>query len=584
MSARPAPTPYAAIRSEKWDGIDGNWSSFRISIGNPGQNFRVLVSTRGAAAWVPVPDGCQGDDAACPSSRGVELFDSSPSQGFVENRSNTWSLINYFSNDVEKNLELKDSGGMYGYDAIRLGFTEDTDAVKVNHSLVVGIFDTDYWLGLLGMSNAQINLDENDKPPSLIQVLNDTGTIPSQSYGHTAGAHYRGVHGNLVIGGYDQSRFHPPAHNFTFAEDLDQFLVVGVQSIYTNFSLAGMGDQNLVSNGHGHLSAIDSTVSQLWLPGDVCDNFAAAFGLSYDEASNYYLVNKTAHNKLLAANPTLKFRLGNRASNDPDNSVDIALPYAAFDLYIEPPAYPNTTRYFPIRRARNDTQYTLGRVLLQEAYLTVDYERGNFSLAQANYSDPMPASDIRAIHTLGWSPASPSPALSSGAKVGIAVGAVAGAVLALAGAYLCWWRPRRRSSEGEEERKKRPSVASAAAPTSTSTYLQEPPPHYQEEGKHYDYWATMQRREGQQRDDGHDGRGRRGSVVEMATGAEHQATRPELDGVGVGGGSYELPVGEEQGRGRPVHEMDVGGGDAAAVMAAAAAVAGEGSEGGEGRR
>ncbi|KAL0262431.1 hypothetical protein SLS55_001399 [Diplodia seriata] len=548
MSARPAPTPYAAIRSEKWDGIDGNWSSFRISIGDPGQNFRVLVSTRGAAAWVPVPDGCQGDDATCPSSRGVELFDSSPSQGFVGNRSNAWTLINYFSNNLEKNLELKDSGGMDGYDAIQFGFTEDTGAVKVNQSLVVGVIDTDYWLGLLGMSNAQVNLDENDKPPSLIQVLNDTGTIPSQSYGHTAGAHY---------------------------QDLDQFLVVGVQSIYTNFSLAGMGDQNLVSNGHGHLSAIDSTVSQLWLPGDVCDNFAAAFGLTYDKDSNYYLVNNTAHNKLLAENPTLKFRLGNHASNDPNNSVDIALPYAAFDLYLEPPAYPNTTRYFPIRRAHNDTQYTLGRVLLQEAYLTVDYERGNFSLAQANYSDPMPASDIRTIHTLGWSPRSPSPALSSGAKVGIAVGAVVGAVLVLVGAYLCWWRPRRQSSE--DERKKRPSVASAAP---TSTYLQEPPPHYQE-GKHYDYWATMQ--QGGQQNDQNDGRGRHNSVMEMATGVEHQARRPELDGVGVGGGSYELPV-EEQGRGRPVHEMDVGGGDAAAVTPAAAAVAGEGSEGVEARR
>ncbi|OMP86931.1 hypothetical protein BK809_0000607 [Diplodia seriata] len=573
MAADPVPTPYVALPTKQWDGIDGNWSTFGISIGNPGQNFRVLVSTRADSPWVTIPEGCKANDQTCPSSRGVDLSDSQPSRGFRKNQSHTWEEIGIFGLELEKDLGYAPlSRGYYGYDTIQLGFSQQTTAMRVNHSQVVAYAEPDYWLGYLGMSSAQMTLVK-DEVPSLLQVLNDTGKIPSQSYGYTAGSHYRNnpAPGSLVIGGCDQSRFQPPVHSFPFAQDRDQFLIVGVQSIFTNFSLeVDVGPENLV--GTSHMSMIDSSVSQLWLPEDSCNHFAAAFGLTYDENLNYYLINDTMHDRLLAENPALTFRFGNDITSATNESVDITLPYAAFDLYIKHPDYPDTTRYFPIRRAHNDTQYTLGRVLLQEAYLTVDYERGNFSLAQANYSDPMPASDIRTIHTLGWSPRSPSPALSSGAKVGIAVGAVVGVVLALVGAYLCWWRPRRQSSE--DERKKRPSVASAAP---TSTYLQEPPPHYQE-GKHYDYWATMQQG-GQQRDD----QRRHSSVMEMATGVEHQARRPELDGVGVGGGSYELPV-EEQGRERPVHEMDVGVGDAAAVTPAAAAVAGEGSEGVEARR
>lgn len=68
------------------------------------------------------------------------------------------------------------------------------------------------------------------------------------------------------------------------------------------------------------------------------------------------------------------------------------LPYGAFDLQASHPIYPNATNYFPLRRADNESQYTLGRVLLQEAYIIVDYERGNFSLHRALF----PASNDKA--------------------------------------------------------------------------------------------------------------------------------------------------------------------------------------------
>lgn len=67
-------------------------------------------------------------------------------------------------------------------------------------------------------------------------------------------------------------------------------------------------------------------------------------------------------------------------------------PYAAFDLELSYP-YPHLnatqasppTNYFPLRKAANATQYTLGRSFLQETYLIVDYERNNFSISQAAF-------------------------------------------------------------------------------------------------------------------------------------------------------------------------------------------------------
>jgi len=43
------------------------------------------------------------------------------------------------------------------------------------------------------------------------------------------------------------------------------------------------------------------------------------------------------------------------------------LPYAAFDLVADYPLVIDSSRYFPLMRAANESQYTLGRTFLQEA-------------------------------------------------------------------------------------------------------------------------------------------------------------------------------------------------------------------------
>lgn len=143
------------------------------------------------------------------------------------------------------------------------------------------------------------------------------------------------------------------------AGDITRDLVVILQSI--NYS--GSTSATLLSEPIDIF--IDSTDPNLWLPEDVCDAFEEAFGLAIDDKTGLYLVNETHHNTLLDSDAEVTFRLSD--VNSGGETVRIVLPYAAFDLAAQYPLVDNTSYYFPLKRAANSTQYTLGRTFLQEA-------------------------------------------------------------------------------------------------------------------------------------------------------------------------------------------------------------------------
>jgi hypothetical protein len=128
---------------------------------------------------------------------------------------------------------------------------------------------------------------------------------------------------------------------------------------------------------------IDAGTPHIWLPQSACSAFESSFGLTYDETTDLYLINSILHSNLLSKNLSIVFEL---QSNSPQK-ITLSLPYSAFDLELTPtyPTITNKTRYLPLRRAANDSQYTLGRTFLQEAYMIVDYERQNFSIHQSKW-------------------------------------------------------------------------------------------------------------------------------------------------------------------------------------------------------
>lgn len=143
------------------------------------------------------------------------------------------------------------------------------------------------------------------------------------------------------------------------AEDITRDLIVYLQSI--NYS--GSTSATLLSEPI--LIFIDSTDPNLWLPGSVCDAFEQAFGLTLDSESGLYLVNDTHNTELLSSNAQVSFRLSDVSSGG--DAVTITLPYNAFALIAKAPLVNTSSYYFPLKRAANSTEYTLGRVFLQEA-------------------------------------------------------------------------------------------------------------------------------------------------------------------------------------------------------------------------
>ncbi|MCJ1393318.1 hypothetical protein MMC18_006190 [Xylographa bjoerkii] len=371
------PAAISVPPTEAFDGNDGPWSSFFIQVGTPAQPLRVLVSTAVSATWVIISAGCPASVTTCPSGRGGI---------YTANTSSTWEDQGNYELYIEENLDIV-GAGIFGNDTISLGAPGSGGPILQNQ-IIGGIAAEQFWLGMLGVNPKPTNFTNFTSEQSSYMVsLKEQDIIPSVSFGYTAGNQYRlkTVLGSLTLGGYDSARFAPNDLSFTFAPDDSRDLVVGIQAIkYVDES---QNSHNLLNSSSGILAYVDSTVPEIWLPKSACAAFENAFGLVYDPVNKLYPINSTWHSTLQSRNPNVTFTIGNEASGGA--TVDIVLPYAAFDLEASWPKYPNNTLYFPLQRAENETQFTLGRTLLQEAYLIVDWERGNFSLSQCIWPDSL---------------------------------------------------------------------------------------------------------------------------------------------------------------------------------------------------
>lgn len=165
----------------------------------------------------------------------------------------------------------------------------------------------------------------------------------------------------MIFGGYDRSRFIPNNVSFSLVPDISRDLVVGLQSI-TAIDSSGSNTSMLSSP---ILTFIDSTVPYIYLPTDACHAFEKTFGLIWDQETHMYLIDDKIYENLMKMNPNFTFTIGD--SKESKSTVDIVLPYASFDLVANPPLIKDTnTRYFPLQRAANASQHTLGRTFLQE--------------------------------------------------------------------------------------------------------------------------------------------------------------------------------------------------------------------------
>ena len=364
--------------------------------------MRVIPSTAGQSTWVIAPAGCHKLNGTpthpnCRDARG-ELFNVS--------QSTSWHALSNNTLDLNTNLGLGHLVGLYGLDTVALGFSDSIGGPTLD-SQVVTLIEPQYYLdGLFGLNNQPTNLSEfSDPHPSALTTMKRKNLIPSLSWGYTAGAPYRespfnfvhallpnfapgssmlakvelltitkevlepwltflegkGVFGSLTFGGYDASRFEPNNVSFTLAPDITRDLVVELRLILAT-----------TANGSIHsllpspmLTFIDSSQIFIYLPLESCQAFEKVFGLIWDNVNEMYWVDDAQHQFLLELNPTVNFTISD--SENSRQTVDMVLPYDSFDLQETTPAAENSRRFFPLRRAANETQYRFGRTFFQEA-------------------------------------------------------------------------------------------------------------------------------------------------------------------------------------------------------------------------
>ncbi|PSK35909.1 Rhizopuspepsin-1 [Elsinoe australis] len=440
--------PISFAPSQYWEGNDGAWSSFPLQVGSPPQIVRVMPSTAGYNNWVVSPGGCPDwYPDTCPDQRGAL---------YTSNQSLTWVPNSIFNLGLNQNLGYKTSGS-FGFDKMTLGW-QGSGGPTDDHAIIAWYLDPLYFLGIFGLKPQATNFTNLNNPQeSFMQRLRSRNSIPSLSYSYTAGNRYRmsGVYGSLTLGGYDASRFVPTNVTFPLYPDASRDLLVNVQSVELRAD-----DSSLATYSTPFSAFIDSTIPFLYLPLDACALFERTFGLTWNSTLERYLVNGSLHDRFVRENPSVTITLGPSATGGP--TTVITLPYGAFDLNISYPitAIGDTQYYFPLRRGANDTQYTLGRTFLQEAYLIADYDRGNFTIAPCKWDTSISTQAIRAILSPDLAAAQAAAAASSSSS-GIGAGAIAGIaigivlVLAVIGLLLFFRlrRKRRAAEEMEQERK-----------------------------------------------------------------------------------------------------------------------------------
>ncbi|OAL05442.1 acid protease [Phaeosphaeriaceae sp. SRC1lsM3a] len=362
--------------------------------------------------------------------------------------------------------------GAWGLTNVGLG-QASKQSLTFQEQYVAKYYFEDFFLGALGLSVGQISPAGTAKP-TFLSNLAATNTVASSSYGFTAGASYRnggrGVTANMVFGGYDRSRLTlQQGASVPMPSKQNNTLVVGVNSIvYKPDQDVEQSTTSFTANkfSAGFSAIIDSTFPYLVLPGEICDRFVEKFNLRFDNTTGLYTINGTAHDRNQQQNATVTFRVGSQPQGS-DKYTSIEFPYSAFFLTATSPIYDNATNYFPIKKSTNGINI-LGRAFLQEAYIVVDYERANFTVAPAVFSDSMPSEDLVTIFNTTYAPATQAPdsggsGLSAGAIAGIVIGIIAAFALIGGGAFLFYKRRRDAKQRILEQEEKPPGVDTIVA-------------------------------------------------------------------------------------------------------------------------
>ncbi|OTB20038.1 hypothetical protein K445DRAFT_8043 [Daldinia sp. EC12] len=452
-------------------GVDGNWSSIGLFVGEPAQEIDVLVSTSLSEIWVVENGGC-GPNGQCVQARGG-VYNTTASQSWSS--LGAWQLgLDYLGIGGNGDYAMET---VVVYDSVRRWQT------SFNKQLVAGVNETGYFNGFFGLGITPGRFNNVVVQSPIAALVEQDGTIPSHSYGYTAGAYYAGERGvplSLTLGGYDANRFEPHDTKFSLNATSRQPEVL-IRAITASVSDASKAPTawpatsvSLSSFNESVTAVLDSSTPYLWLPSTICDRFAANLNLIWNDTYGLYVFSnneETDNLERFRSSPDLSFTFTLSSAENHDNFgqpldvpgvVNITISANAF---IQTLRYPfmniiNYTAaavpYFPLKRTEENGPVVIGRSFFQEAYLITNYETSSFSVHKARFPErPLRDTSIQTVATWEHSPYPGPPlrpdqggGLTQPQTVGLAIGIC---FLGIAGIITFFVLRRRRRKQREAE-------------------------------------------------------------------------------------------------------------------------------------
>lgn len=375
----------------------------------------------------------------------------------------------------------QDANGDYALETVAVHKNLTGNQTSLAMQVVAAINDTSYYTGFFGLGITPGRFNTTVVQSPIAVMVERDAIISSHSYGYTAGAYYGGEHGtplSLVLGGYDQNRFAPHDTSFSLnsttrqPEAFIRAITASVSSLDQAPTAWNSTSLSLSSFDDSVIALIDSSTPYLWLPSAMCDRFADALSLTWNETFGLYLFSDNEIYRSFS-DTDLAFTFTLSSNDNRDNLGDPLNVAGIVNITISANAFAQTLRYpfmdmfaygdaaipyFPLRRADNGTQVIIGRSFLQESYIKMSYESSTFSIHQALFPDnPSTNTSIVTLKSSSDSPY-PAPGSASGTEEGLGtsaiVGIVVGACLVLLSIILivlCIRRRKRRQRQANAE-------------------------------------------------------------------------------------------------------------------------------------
>jgi len=438
--ASPEPAAFALQPSRAYQGNDGNWSTFYINAGTPPQQFSVLISTSALGTWLVDANACSTsrDPTAAQHPDCLKLRGSTAGTGWSSKDSTTYKALGQYGLELNNDLPLASTfaaspvsvnytGASYasnatlGRDAIQMLSNDGKGSpMTSNDTLVYSMLDPSFFLSTLGIGHGDTQLDNDpSRYPSMLALLANQTLIPSKSWGYTAGAYYNQTIASLVFGGYDSARMKNPTSSFLMTPIRGGKGTPQLQVSVTSMTLNADGTSTSITKTGDSTTTfpaiLDSSLPYLSLPSSICEKIADQLSLRYDSRSDLYFPTSSTK-----AYTSLDILLSSPSNSK--TSHQITLPSASLSQTLTWPIFDDPVPYFPLRRAPANAPAILGRVLFQEAYVVADFERGNFTIADA----VSPPNTLQTLVPIVSPLISESSKLGAGPIAGIVVGALAG--------------------------------------------------------------------------------------------------------------------------------------------------------------